>query len=227
MPPKSAKRYNPYGGKPSTRVLKYPKLQVFKSVSAKAIRQQTQERNYVDLASAAYVNDSTGSITLLNTVAQGASNSQRIGKKWTMRSIQMRGAVIAGTTGVLAQFTNILVYDKRPTGALPAITDILVSSNSNSFNNDNNVGRFRIIRRWDGLIQGGQVLATNPVTEGSSQDFDYFVKLNLPVVNKAAGTGVIADIEEGALYLVTVGSAAPGTTAPNTGCGFRIRYTEQ
>lgn len=185
-----------------------------------------QENNYVDLAQAAYANDTTGSITLLNTVAQGASVNQRVGKKWKMKSIQVKGFWNAGTTGTFAQADNLLVYDKKPTGSLPAITDVLVTANSNSFNNDNNADRFTIVRRWHTVFQGGSTLATNPVTEGSAQDFDYFVPLGKPVVNKAAGTGAIADIETGALYFISVGNVAAGTAAATTSAGFRIRFQD-
>jgi hypothetical protein len=195
-------------------------------------RSAPNETGYVDIAGASYANDTTGSITLLNTVAQGASVNQRIGKKFMMKSIQMRGKAVAGTAGTINTAVCYLIYDKRPTGALPAITDILVTATAASFNNDTNSGRFRTIRRWDKMILGGQTLATNPIVGGtenggaSALNLDEYVKLNLPVVNKAAGTGAIGDIEEGALYFVTVGDQPAGTAASSTQVGFRLRFTE-
>lgn len=184
------------------------------------------ENNFVDLAQANYANDTTGSITLVNTVAQGASVNQRIGKKFWMKSIQLRGAINVNAAGVLNNVANLLVYDKRPTGALPVITDILNTVSSASFNNDANSGRFRIIRRWDKVLAGGSTLATTPLLDSGYKNFDYYVKLNLPTVNKAAGTGAIGDIEEGALYFVTVGNVAAGTAAANTSAGFRMRFKD-
>ena len=47
-----------------------------------------------------------------------------------------------------------------------------------------------------------------------------------PVVYKAAGTGAIGDIEEGALYLVTVGQVAAGTAAAAMRVAFRLRFLD-
>jgi hypothetical protein len=56
---------------------------------------------------------------------------------------------------------------------------------------------------------------------------DWWLDLkNLPVVYKAATTGAINDIEEGALYLVTVGNIAAGTAAANTSSAFRLRFKD-
>ena len=40
-----------------------------------------QEAGYIDVAAADYVLDTTGSVTLLNTVAQGAAVTQRVGRR--------------------------------------------------------------------------------------------------------------------------------------------------
>ena len=45
-------------------------------------------------------------------------------------------------------------------------------------------------------------------------------------VYKAAGTGAIGDIEEGALYLATIGVSAPGTAAASLQGGFRLRFLD-
>lgn len=184
----------------------------------------SRETGFVDNALAAFECSTTGTIALVNTVPQGASVNQRVGKKIILKSMQFRGQWIAGQTTVTADAAVILVYDKRPTGALPAITDILVTVNSQSFNNDANSGRFQIIKRWDSNFVGPSVAPTN---ETAVQSADYFVKLrNLPVVYKAAGTGAIGDIEQGALYLVSVGDKATGTLAPIWSTAQRLRFLD-
>lgn len=182
------------------------------------------DRGYVDLAAAAYAFNNTGTITLLATIAQGAGVNQRIGKKAMYASIQMRGAVAAGTTGTVSDAAIIFVYDRRPTGALPAITDILVAAAPSAMNNDDNSGRFQIVRRLDFVMIGN---ITAPAAGGEMFNADMFHKFRRQVVFKAAGTGAIGDIEEGALYLVTCGSLAAGTAAPTSTLSFRVRFTEQ
>lgn len=189
----------------------------------------SKETGFVDLASASYELSTTGSITLIATIAQGASVNQRIGKKAILKSMQFRGSMTNGTTAFNNDVAFLIVYDKRPTGALPAITDILVSANSISMNNDANSGRFRILKRVDQMLIGplSGVIATSQLTDCSALGVDFYLKLRgLPIVFKAAGTGAIGDIEEGAVYLVTVGDHATGTAAANLIGGFRTRFVD-
>lgn len=185
-----------------------------------------KEPGYVDLANADYKLDTTGSITLLNTVPQGAGTSERIGKKILLKSLQMRGKAFAGTTCLTADGAYIIVYDKRPTGVLPAITDVLVAVNSNAMNNDVNSGRFRILKRIDFIFIGNSGTAGQSTSE-TAHTADFFLSLKgLPQVFKAAGTGAIGDIEEGALYLISVGDTAAGNAAATLSSRFRLRYMD-
>jgi hypothetical protein len=189
----------------------------------------SRETGFVDLASAGYALDTTGSVTLIATVAQGASVNQRIGKKVILKSLQMRGNVQNGTTASINDCAFLIVYDRRPTGMLPAVTDILVSANAVSFNNDVNSGRFKILKRSDFFLVGPvtNVIATEQLTEASGLSTDFFLDLKgLPVSFKAAGTGAIGDIEEGALYFVTVGSNVAGNTAATAISAFRTRFID-
>lgn len=182
------------------------------------------ETGFVDLALANYALDTTGSITLLATVPQGASVNQRVGKKIAWKSIQMRGTVASNSATTFTDGAILLVYDRRPTGTLPAITDVLVSVHSASMNNDANSGRFRILRRWDFALSGN---ITTPATGNEVKDATAYIKLaSMPGVFKAAGTGAIGDIEEGAIYLITCGSSAAGTTAAVANLGFRTRFLD-
>lgn len=183
-----------------------------------------KEVGYVDLAVAGRAFDTTGTITLVATISQGAGTTQRVGKRCNYRSVSIKGSLFSGTTTTGALATLLLVYDRRPTGVLPAITDILVSANSRSFNNDDNSGRFEIVRRWDYRFTGN---LTTPATGNEYQMCQEFVDLkNRPIAFKAAGTGAIGDIEQGALYLVTVGDQAAGTGAASSNLGIRTRFVD-
>lgn len=178
--------------------------------------------HFVDLAAAAYVLDTTGSITLLATIAQGVSDSQRVGKKAAYKSVQVRGSVASGTTATLNDVSLLIVYDREPTGALPNITDILNTANSRSFNNDTNSDRFKIVRRIDKVLIGN---STTPATGVESFNLDEYIDLKgMPIQFGNAGTGAIGDIKKGALYLVTVGNIAAGTAAASATLGFRTRF---
>lgn len=184
----------------------------------------SKETGFVDLASAGYALDTTGAIALIATIAQGTSVNQRVGKRVVLKSLQIRGAAQQGSTAIYNDCAVMIVYDRRPTGSLPAITAILNTANSNSFNNDANSGRFKIVRRWDFCLSGN---GATPATGNEIKDMSQFVPLNdLPLVFKAATTGDIADIDEGALYVVTVGATAAGTAAAVANLGFRTRFID-
>lgn len=186
-----------------------------------------KETGFVDTAVSSPM-DTTGLVTLLNTVAQGTSVNQRVGKKILMKGLQIRGFASNGSTATLNDVAFMIVYDKRPTGALPAVTDILVTANANSLNNDANSGRFAIIKRWDNFMLGNLSLTgavANALVENTAIGTDCYVDLGKrEVVYKAAATGAIADIEQGALYLVTVGSTAAGTAAAALNFNGRVRF---
>lgn len=184
----------------------------------------SQETGFVDLALTNFAMDTTGTIVLAATIAQGASTSQRVGKKVALKGIQIRGNVFANSAAVVPDGAWFLVYDKRPTGSLPGITDILVSAHPASFNNDANSGRFQILRRKDYSLSGN---STTPATGNEVADINEYIKLRgKSSVFKAAGTGAIGDIEEGALYLVSVGNVAAGTGAITAQIAARTRYVD-
>lgn len=189
-------------------------------------RAYAKEKGYVDVALAGYALDTTGSVTLLNTVAQGAAVTQRVGKKIVMKGLQCRGISQTGATATIADCAYCIVYDKRPTGALPTVTDILVSASSTAMNNDANAGRFSILKREDFVLMGNSAAAANQ-TDCMARGEDWWLDLkSREVVYKAAGTGAIGDIEQGALYLLTIGNVAAGTAAATAFLGFRLRFLD-
>jgi len=186
----------------------------------------SRETGFVDVSAATYAMDTTGSVTLLNTIAQGASVNQRVGKKVVLKSLQFRGNLQNGSTATVNDVAFMIVYDKRPTGALPTITDILSSATAFSMNNDANSGRFSILKRHDDVLLGNATAAAN-YTDEMYKSCDFFLSLkDRPTTFKAAGTGAIGDIEEGALYLVTIGIVAAGTAAASLQGAFRTRFLD-
>jgi len=185
-----------------------------------------RETGYVDLASQVFNGNTTGTIVLAATIVQGAAVTQRVGKKVLWKGMQIRGYAQADNTTLVTGGTWILVYDKRPTGALPAITDILVSANSSAFLNDANSGRFKILARRNYSLTGN-VATAGQQNESSFQMIDEYVKLKgLQSVFKAVGNGDIGDIEEGALYLVTVGTTPTGSADMIFQLAARTRFLD-
>lgn len=195
-----------------------------RALVAQAARMKGSDVGFLDTAAATYGMDTTGSITLLNPIVQGAGQSQRVGKKVILKSLQCRGRWNSLAVTTFADGAYLIVYDRRPTGALPAITAILNTANTNSMNNDDNSGRFKILKRVDFTFEGN---SATPNTGKGVLSGDMYLKLRgLPTVYKSVNTGAIADIEEGALYLVTLGDIAAGTSAASGTVGFRVRFMD-
>lgn len=183
----------------------------------------SKETGFVDTAGAAYNFDTTGSIAHISVIPQGSSVNQRIGKKVVLKSIQCRGAFVNNSTAVYNDVALLLIYDRRPTGSLPSVTDVLNTASAQSFNNDANSGRFQILKRIDCEMIGNPTL----ITDKYAMSADFFLDLkSKPWVAKAVGSGAIGDVEEGALYVLTVGNNAAGTTAATAGLGFRLRFVD-
>lgn len=183
-----------------------------------------KESGFFDLALTTLALNTTGTIVLANTIVQGVATNQRVGKKIQLSSLQIRGNAQADNTTLLALGAIMLVYDRRPTGALPAITDILVTADANSFTNDANTGRFKILKRWQFSLVGNNATAGQATDSSQYSIDDYLPIKNKQTVYKAAGTGAIADIEEGAIYLVGVGNQVAGTADGNANIAIRTRF---
>lgn len=185
---------------------------------AKAAKMDT---GYIDVTSAGGGLDTTGFITLLNPVPQGASVNARVGKKILLKGLQIRGVLYNGSSAYVNDVAVIIVYDKRPTGSTPAITDILNSVSSQSMNKDDNASRFRILRRLDGTLCGNSTV----ITAASGISFDEYVDLKkAPTVYKSAGTGGVGDIAEGALWMIGCSAAVAGPAAAVASLQTRVRY---
>jgi len=188
------------------------------SMAERVVRMDT---GYIDVAPAVYAGNTTGSITLLNPVPPGASQNQRVGKKILLKGLNVRGMVYNNSTATFTDNALIIVYDKRPVGTTPAITDVLKSASSFSQNNDDNASRFRILRRFDFVLSGN----ATTMTATSALSVDFYVDLKKAItVYKSVGTGAIGDISEGALYMITIGAAAPGTGDADFELSTRVRY---
>lgn len=189
-------------------------------------RMGSNERKTIDVDRAAYVADTTGTVTLISGVANGADFTERIGRKILMKSIYVKGFIfnIDNTTSP-SLCRLILVYDNQTNGAAPAITDILKQSFSESQLNLNNRDRFKIIsdKTW---VLGGvsdviqQSIAGSP-TVGKVK---IYKKCNYEEVFNGI-TNAVGSIATGAVWMVTIGNVGA-----NAGGNFtlttRIRFID-
>lgn len=164
----------------------------------------------VDTAEATYIADTTGTVTLLNGVATGTDFTNRIGRKVCWKSILIQGYISPETVAQGPTLCRVmLVYDSQPNGALPAITDVLLTSSATAPMQLNNRDRFKIL--WDKRIVLGLVsnVATTSVADRTVAEVRKYKKINLDTIYDGT-TNAIADVQSGSIFMLTVGATANG-----------------
>lgn len=163
-------------------------------------------------------------------IAQGVTESERIGRKCTVRQIGWKfnitlATVDAQATPAAADIIRVILYlDKQCNGAAAAVTDILESADYQSFNNLSNKSRFRTLmdRTYN---MNYQTLASDNagVVSSSNKNISdsYYKKCNIPI-EFSATTGAITEIRSNNIGVLVVGSNGIG--------GFfskmRIRFSD-
>ncbi len=135
----------------------------------------------------------------INLIAQGTTESQRIGRKCTIRSINWRFSLLLSPATASAATSDtlriIMFLDKQCNGATAANTDVLESASYLSFNNLANKGRFRTLMdrvyNINSAAGGG---------DGTTEDYgpvdisdSFFKKCNIPIEFNST-TGAIGEI---------------------------------
>lgn len=181
------------------------------------------EMKYKDVDSATYVADTTGAVTYLTSISGGDSMVTRQGARIRLCGTQVRGKVVAGTAGTLAQATLVLVYDRQANGAAPAITDVYETANSASFQAVINRSRFAILGHWTYTIVGN---STTPTSGREEALVDLKTVYDLPTVFNDAGAAAITNLISGSLHMLTFGDTAAGTGAPNFTVQVRTYFAD-
>ncbi len=187
-----------------------------------------RELKYLDVASAAYGADTTGSVTLLNGIAEGDDNIGRTGRQVMMRSVGLTGYVKYGTaTSTPAQRCRLmLVWDNATNGVAPAVADVLAVANAISFHNVDNESRFTVL--WDHTLVIGPFSNTATQSYADSLVRDVNVVIPLASVTQYIGTSAaIGSVGNGGLFLITTGTTAAGTSAAIATLATRVRYADQ
>lgn len=182
------------------------------------------ELKYVDVGVQQNNFDDAGIGILLNGLAPGTGASQRIGKKVTIKTIQMRAAIsanVAGTNTFSGMVRCFIVYDKQANAAFPTVGAILEQATGSSPMNMDNRDRFLVL--YDRQFALDQ-LGGNP-----SAQIKMYKRVNLTTVFNAGTAGTVADITSGSIYVVFIGegvSVVAPTNIPFVRWYSRIRYED-
>lgn len=208
------------------------------------LRSRGPELKALDVPKGLQAINTTAVITPLNLIRTGSTFCNRIGRKIEMTSIRVSGDVVQTGTNVpgIDYARIMIVYDRQTNGALPAIADILQTTDQATANttsalsgmNLNNRDRFVMLRDTrltlpdTTFVAGAQTFtgATDPVSK--TFNIDMFVKLKdmLTQYRADSAPAVIGDIASGGLYLVTFGSQAAGAEGYSFNVETRLRYND-
>lgn len=164
--------------------------------------------------------DNTGDVVLLNGLTQGTTAQTRIGRKAFMKYITVNGyAQVTPTTGLDQVCRIMFLISKDPNGLAPTIGDILQTGNVESLRNMKGNEDYKILKTFEFTLNAS-------AKPGSKKLVRYFRKLNFPTDYALANNGNITDIEQNAIYMITLGTLNAGNTAGNFVGNIRIGYTD-
>lgn len=185
------------------------------------------ELKFVDVSMTNFVNATTGTITLINGIAQGSDFNNRIGRKVQIKSILLNGNLFSGPPPSNAvqgvQGMIAIIYDTQPnSGSLPAYTDIFQIADPNTVMNLNNRDRFKVLMKFRKGVNGW-VSTVTPTVQGNPNNaiFSKYKKCNLEQIFSATGN-TIGGISTGALYFTSVGDV----TGSQIDWYTRVRFSD-
>jgi hypothetical protein len=155
---------------------------------------------------------------LLNGVAEGTTPSTRIGRKITLKSIQLVWTArfpTAATGGCTLRFR--IVYDKQANGAAPSAISIFQADSYYAPNNLGNADRY--ITVVDHI--------TDPMSVDGDRDVSgrIYKKLGLDTMYTGATSG-ITSIGTGSMYLFVSQSGGAAVSSPFLNAFVRLRYSD-
>lgn len=172
----------------------------------------------VDLDDAVVATDGSAVTASINLIAQGITESTRVGRKCTIRSINWKFRVDMPevndvTTPNTAEEIRVILYlDKQCNGATIADTDLLETPSVQSFRNLANSSRFQVL--LDKLV----VLNWRTLASESATNYDqaevitehtFYKKCNIPLEFDST-VGAITEIRSNNLGVLLISKSGTG-----------------
>ncbi len=188
-----------------------------------------KEQKFSDTVVALATATTTGVIiaaTVQGVIAQGVTESTRIGRMCVVKSIAIRGLIRMDEGTVATSSADIvrivLTLDKQANGTSPAILDMLEAADVQSFNNLSHKNRF--VTLMDKTMSVRNVAAGgNGTAFEVGRNFIYwhfFKRMNIPIEYENT-TGTLAGITSNNLLLWII--SEQGTAEVQ--CNIRARFT--
>jgi len=168
--------------------------------------------------------------TSINLIAQGTGESERIGRKCTVRQIMWRGTVslpegeLQGNPGDGERFRLILYQDKQANGAAATALGILEVVGVDNYRNLANSGRFNILydHRFDLSFLTLSHFAVNSFSVcGVNRKFSFMKKCNIPLEFDST-VGALTELRSNNLGVLLISEGGSGGIASSV----RLRFSD-
>lgn len=206
MPSKNRK-YKRY----ARRYRKMYKIERYKRGLGPTYKQEKPEMHHLDVAAISVTPSSTvPTVTVLNDVAEGLTNQDRIGAAITMLSVSLRLGITQNISATFTRTRLVVVYDRFPNGTDPAYTDVFTVSGINAFRNLNNTGRFVIV--YNRIFQ---------TSDANTEELPVIINRKLFKKRTQFVSGTVT-CQRGGLYLMC--ATDEGTNAPTVSGASRVMF---
>lgn len=194
------------------RMINQVNLNPYRFISQR--RSLPTEIKFVDLANLAIM-ATAGTVRSLCQIAQGISESQRIGSDVFIKNVCLRYNVLQDLTSPNTTDTvRIMVFiDTETVGVTPGASDVLQSSSPFSHYNWGNRGRFKYL--YD------EVITLNKVSKPQA---DVLVSIPIRQICRYDGTGA-TDVQRNNVNLLYLCSA--GSNQPSIQYNIRTKYMDR
>lgn len=188
-------------------------------------RRGREELKVCDVSGANISAAAVGSITLLNPIAQGSDYTNRVGRKYMLKSQLFRFSIFpnSANSNILGNVVRVIVFaDLQTNSAAPAVADVLSAVDYLSPINLTNRDRFKVLcdkfLMMEANYYPGFVLTAG---SPSAHMVKYFKKMNMEVINSGTGATVGA-IQTGGVFILVIAKA----DGPLYDFNSRLRFTD-
>lgn len=160
-------------------------------------------------------------------IAQGLTESTRVGRKVTVRKVSVRGSFVLPDTNVQGDATDkiryIMYLDKQANGATATVANILNTANVDSFLALENKNRFWVLydKTEDMAAQAGSWDGSSDRYTQQIKHFEFHKKCNIPI-EYSSTAGAITEIRSYNLGVLAISERGVTTIDSIT----RIRFTD-
>lgn len=185
-----------------------------------------EEIKFFDKTLAATVIDTAGVLeSTMNDLEQGTLSFDRLGRKVTLRQIEVRGEVVIAATATRANTTNkirlIWYIDTQTNGVVATTTGLLATANVDSMRSLPNQSRFYFL--YDKTFEMNTVAGGNADFGASGEHFQFVRELELPI-EFSGTTGVLTEIMSNNIGCLMIAERALSSTV---GWHSRVRFTDK